>query len=42
MGKKFNFYMGKHLQFLVVDGPQVKDVRLKITDYTVMFRFKRE
>ncbi len=42
MGKKFNFYMGKYLQFLVVEGLQVKDVHLEITDYTVMFRFRRE
>ena len=42
MGKKFNFFMGKYLQFLVVEGLQVKDSHFEITDYTVMFRFKRE
>ena len=42
MGKKFTFHMGKYLQFLVVEGLQVKDVHFEISDYTVMFRFKRE
>lgn len=42
MGKKFNFYMGKYLQFLVVEGLQVKDVHFEISDYTVMFRVRRE
>ena len=42
MGKKFNYHVGKYLQFLVVEGLQVKDVHLEITDFTVMFRFKRE
>ncbi len=42
MGKKFNLHMGKYLHFLVVEELQVKDVYLEITDYTVMFRFKRE
>ncbi len=42
MGKKFNFFMGKYLQFLVVEDLRAKDVHLEITDYTVMFRFKRE
>ncbi len=42
MGKKFNFFMGKYLQFLVVEGLRVKDAHFEITDYTVMFRFRRE
>ncbi len=41
MGKKFNFHMGRYVQSLV-EELQVKDVRVEITDYTVMFRFKRE
>ncbi|MDQ4072740.1 MAG: hypothetical protein M3162_00405 [Thermoproteota archaeon] len=41
MGKKFNFHMGKYLRTLV-EELQVKDVHVGITDYTVMFRFKRE
>ena len=40
MGKKFNFFMGKYLQFLVVEGLQVKDSHFEISDYTVMFRYK--
>ena len=42
MGKKFNFSMGKYLQFLVVEGLQVKDTHFENSDYPVMFRFKRE
>ncbi len=42
MGKKFNLHMGKYLQFLVVEELHVKDVHLEITDYTVMFRFRKE
>jgi hypothetical protein len=42
LGKKFNFHRGKYLQLLVVEELQVKDAHFEITDYTVMFRFKRE
>jgi hypothetical protein len=41
MGKKFNFHMGKYLQFLFLEL-QIKDVHFEITDYAVMFRFKIE
>ena len=42
MGKKFNYHVGKYLQFLVVEELRAKDVHLEITDFTVMFRFRRE
>lgn len=42
MGKKFNYHVGRYLQFLVVEELRAKDVHLEITDYTVMFRFRRE
>ncbi|HYO05667.1 MAG TPA: hypothetical protein VER14_01620 [Phototrophicaceae bacterium] len=42
MGKKFNYHVGKYLQFLVVEELGAKDVHLEITDFTVMFRFRRE
>ncbi len=42
MGKKFNYHVGKYLQFLVVEELRAKDVHLEVTDFTVMFRFRRE
>jgi len=42
MGKKFNYHVGKYLQFLVVEDLGAKDVHLEVMDSTVMFRFRRE
>src|SRR3954453_7936304 len=41
MGKKFNFYMGKFLQF-VFELLKVKDVQIEITEYAIMFRIKKK
>ncbi|MDQ4073152.1 MAG: hypothetical protein M3162_02480 [Thermoproteota archaeon] len=41
MDRKFNFFMGKSLQF-VLGLLEIKPVKFEITEYTVMFKFKRE
>lgn len=41
MGKKFNFHMGKSLQFLF-EELQAKDFKIEITDNAAIFRYKKE